>query len=145
MKSAVATVDGLDVTFEDDGGQLGAVRLPYASQQAAGQRQRLVLGALSTYFVEPVVLRQTNANVIVGTSILFNQPQHVALNLAQGMQAESPPSICYRLWRSNVTKETYFQTMDLEAALKQQLIWDGCPSGLAHRWKSPPGELSGQS
>lgn len=39
VKSAVASVDGLDVTFEDDGGQLGAVRLPYASQRSTGQRQ----------------------------------------------------------------------------------------------------------
>lgn len=33
VKSAVAGVDGLDVTFEDESGQLGAVRMPYASQQ----------------------------------------------------------------------------------------------------------------
>lgn len=34
VKSAVATVGGLDVTFEDGSGQLGAVRMPYASQRS---------------------------------------------------------------------------------------------------------------
>lgn len=38
VKSAVAGVDGLDVTFEGDDGQLGAVRVPYSRAQGEGIR-----------------------------------------------------------------------------------------------------------
>lgn len=130
--SCVAGAEGLEVVERQPDGTLGAARnVPYSMPVAV--RQKLVLGALHTYFVESVVLKQTNAGGAafavappLPTAIMFSTPEHVALNVVQGAQAEAPSHVCYRLWKSDVSKETYFQTMDVSVALKHTLVWDGC-------------------
>lgn len=123
-KSVVAGVGGLDVTFENDAGQLGAMRLPYGGQPAA-QRQPTAWGK-DTYVIQFIETSKHLTKPEGGPpklgAISFIATKTEALNMAQG--ATAGPGYCVALMRlvKQLTKPYEAQTTPFQRVL----VWTSC-------------------
>lgn len=132
-KSMVAGVDGLDVTFEDDNGQLGATRVP-AGQQTA-QRQPTAWGT-TTYALVSTPLGGKKltkpGHPFPPGMLLFAATEVEALNWAQSM---STPDYCWTLHKLVQVRQTnadFIREVNdvmmgkTSTFLQKVIVWSNC-------------------
>lgn len=143
VKSAVATVDGLDVTFEDDGGQLGAVRVPYAGQQSP-VRQKPGLPTYRLRLTSHIECKDSQGQVLFGAPVQTYGPAFTAVSDEAAKPKLNQPII--HMGNGCIQKVCWaLEKLEAKAGYasswKTILVQDGCLEYM----QSPPGELSGQS